>query len=63
MKIEIELLMLKLVDGERILRFSDPVSGLCLEKRLDPKQPVAAQTRHLRQAFLTLVERETGAAN
>jgi hypothetical protein len=41
MKAEIELLMLKLADGARVLRFSEPISGLCLEKRLDPNKPVA----------------------
>ena len=41
MKRDIELLLLKLADGARILRFSEPESGLCLEKRLDPAQSVA----------------------
>ena len=35
MKRDIELLLLKLADGGRILRLSEPRSGLCLEKRLD----------------------------
>jgi hypothetical protein len=62
MKAEIELLMLKLVDGARILRLSDPASGLCLEKRLDSKIPVAQQTQHWKRAFQSFLERETGAA-
>lgn len=62
MKAEIELLLLKLADGARILRLSDPVSGLCLEKRLDSKVPVAKQTKHWKQAFQAFLERETGAA-
>jgi hypothetical protein len=63
MKPEIELVMLKLADGARILRVSEPVSGLCLEKRLDPHEPVARQTDRWKDTFLSLLKRETGAAN
>lgn len=60
MKAEIELLMLKLADGGRILRFSEPLSGLCLEKRLDPQKPVAQQSERWKSAFRAFLERETG---
>lgn len=62
MKREIETIMLKLADGARIMRFSEPTSGLCLEKRLNEQQPVFEQQRHWRQVFETMIERELGAA-
>ena len=60
MKPELDLLMLKLADGARILRLTEPISGLALEKRLDPSQPVAQQTDHWKRAFHTFLQRETG---
>jgi hypothetical protein len=48
--------------GARILRFSEPESGLCLEKRLDPAQSVARQKEHWEQVFAAMLERELGAA-
>jgi hypothetical protein len=58
MKREIEMLLLKLADGARILRLSDAESGLCLEKRLDPRQSVARQKERWMQAFTAMLERE-----
>jgi hypothetical protein len=62
MKRDIEMLLLKLADGARILRLSDPKSGLCLEKRLDPTQSVAHQKERWAQAFTDMLRREVGAA-
>ena len=62
MKRDIEMLLLKLADGARILRLSDRESGLCLEKRLDPTQSVARQKERWAQAFAAMLERELGAA-
>ena len=61
MKRDIEMLLLKLADGARILRLSDPESGLCLEKRLDPAQSVARQKERWAQAITAMLERELGA--
>ena len=58
MKRPIEMLLLKLADGARILRFMEPTSGLCLEKRLDPSQPVVRQKARWKQVFQTMIERE-----
>ena len=57
------MLLLKLTDGARVLRFSEPESGLCLEKRLDPTQSVARQKQRWKQAFSAMLERELGAAS
>lgn len=61
MKRDIEMLLLKLADGARVLRLSDPESGLCLEKRLDPAQSVARQKERWVQVFTAMLERELGA--
>ena len=60
MKREIEMLLLKLTDGARVLRLSEPESGLCLEKRLDPKQSVSRQKERWREVFSAMLERELG---
>jgi len=62
MKRSVELLLLKLADGGRVLRIQEPTSGLCLEKRLDPAQPVARQKERWKQVFVAMLERELGAA-
>jgi hypothetical protein len=61
MKRDIEMLLLKLADGARILRLSEPESGLCLEKRLDPAQPVVRQKERWERVLSTILERELGA--
>jgi hypothetical protein len=48
-KIQIDLI--KLVSGERLLRLTEPVSGLSLEKKLDPHKPVASQKEKLLGVF------------
>ncbi len=62
MKRNIELLLLKLADGGRILRLSEPHSGLCLEKRLDSEEAVARQKKHWKQVFVAILDRELGTA-
>ena len=60
MKRDVEMLLLKLADGARVLRLSDPKSGLCLEKRLDPAQSVARQKERWAQVFTAMLDREVG---
>lgn len=48
---QIEVVLIRLANGERLLRLSDSATGLSLEKKLDPRQPVARQKERLRQAF------------
>ena len=48
-KIQVDLI--KLVGGERLLRLSEPRSGLSLEKKLDPQKPVASQKEKLFGVF------------
>lgn len=48
-KIQIELL--KLASGERLLRLTEPESGLSLEKKLDAGMPVVRQKERLLGVF------------
>lgn len=50
-KDKIQLDMLKLLDGERVLRLTDPRSGLYLEKKLKPTEAVLCQKDRLLQVF------------
>ncbi len=59
---QIRVELLKLASGERLLRLEHPLSGLCLEKRLDPRAPVAVQTARWREVFASLLARESFAA-
>jgi len=54
------MLLLKLADGGRVLRFSEPDSGLCLEKRLEETHSVAGQKRRWKEVFVAMLERELG---
>ncbi len=62
MKRSIEMLLLKLADGARILRLYEPSSGLCLEKRLQPDESVARQKQRWQRVFAEMLDRELGAA-
>jgi hypothetical protein len=48
-KIQIDLI--KLTNGERLLRLSEPQSGLSLEKKLDANQPLVRQKEQLVGVF------------
>lgn len=58
MSLEIHIELLKLVNGERMLRFEHRPSGLSLEKRLDANAPVAVQKERWSRSFATLLARE-----
>ena len=48
-KIQMELVKLK--GGQRLLRLTEPKSGLSLERKLNPEQPVADQKKQLLSVF------------
>jgi len=48
---KIQFDLLKLLNGERILRLTDRQSGLCLEKKLNPAEAVVGQKDRLVQVF------------
>jgi hypothetical protein len=47
----IEFQLVKLVNGERLLRLSEPQSGLALEKKIAPAEAVVRQKERLLCAF------------
>jgi hypothetical protein len=48
-KIQIELIKLK--SGERLLRLTEPQTGLSLERKLDSERPVVDQKKRLLSVF------------
>jgi hypothetical protein len=48
-KIQLELIKLK--GGERLLRLTEPQSGLSLERKLNPERPVTNQKKQLLSVF------------
>jgi len=48
---KIQFDLVKLLNGERILRLTDPQSGLSLEKKLNPADAVVRQKDRLLQIF------------
>jgi hypothetical protein len=60
---KIQFDLIKLVSGERILRLTEPQSGLSLEKKLSPADVVVRQKDKLLRVFQTaLAQAETVAA-
>jgi hypothetical protein len=47
----IQIDLIKLAGGERLLRLSEAQSGLSLEKKLDPQKPVVSQKEKLLGVF------------
>ncbi|HEV7926523.1 MAG TPA: hypothetical protein VGR14_14270 [Verrucomicrobiae bacterium] len=48
---KIQFDLIKLLNGERILRLTDPQSGLALEKKLKASEAVVRQKDRLLQVF------------
>ena len=47
--------LIKLTGNERVLRLSDCLSGLTLEKKLDPQRSVALQKQQLHSVFMAVL--------
>lgn len=58
MSADIQIELLKLANGERMLRFEHASSGLSLEKRLDVNTPVAMQKERWLRSFSALLARD-----
>jgi hypothetical protein len=60
---QIQFDLIKLVSGERILRLTEPHSGLSLEKKLAPAEAVVRQKEKLLRVFeAALAKAELAAA-
>jgi hypothetical protein len=51
----IQVDLIKLANGQRLLRVADLEAGLSLEKKLDPDQPVVRQKLRLLALFETVL--------
>lgn len=58
MNANIQTEMIQLADGSRVLRLSDPASGLSLEKKLDATRAIVRQKDWLMKKFAALLEHE-----
>ena len=59
----IEIQLVKLTDGGRLVRLSEESSGLCLEMRLAAQEPIVRQKARLLREFEQLLSRELLAAH
>ena len=62
MNATLHMQLLTLTDGRRILRLEDEGTGLTLERRLHPDQPLVAQKAKLQRLFIAMLEGEMVAA-
>jgi hypothetical protein len=60
---KIDIQLVKLAAGGRLLRFSEKTTGLCLEKILAAQQAVVRQKAQLLREFEQLLSWETLAAH
>jgi hypothetical protein len=47
----VQIDLIRLANGERLLRFTEPKSGIALERNLDPARPVSEQKTKLAKVF------------
>ena len=57
----IQVQLVRLIDGARLLRFSEKTSGLSLEKRTDARWAIGQQKQGFLREFALLLEREVTA--
>src|SRR4029077_8581143 len=55
----IQIELIKLATGARLLRLTEPTSGLALGRTLDPKVPVSAQKEALAKVFQAALKQGT----
>ena len=53
----IQITLLRLKDGSRLLRLSEPETGLALERALNPNRPVLRQKQQLKALFESMIQR------
>ncbi|MBK8040374.1 MAG: hypothetical protein IPK22_25060 [Verrucomicrobiaceae bacterium] len=51
----IQITLLRLKDGSRLLRLSEPETGLALERALNPNRPVLRQKQQLKALFESMI--------
>jgi hypothetical protein len=58
----LQIEMVKLVDGTRVLRVTDAATATTLERRVDPAQPVVRQKEMVAHALRAVLDRELKSA-
>lgn len=53
----IQSTLLKLKDGSRLLRLTEPEMGLAMERRLNPQHSLLAQKQQLKALFESMILR------
>ncbi|MBK8095334.1 MAG: hypothetical protein IPK32_26025 [Verrucomicrobiaceae bacterium] len=53
----VQIALLKLKDGSRLLRLTEPETGLALERTLNPRRPLLAQKQRLKALFESMIQR------
>jgi hypothetical protein len=53
----IQITLLKLTDGSRLLRLTEPETGLALERTINPQRPLLAQKQQLKALFESMIQR------
>ena len=54
----LQIQLVTLANGQRLLRLADEATGLTLERRLNPEQPLVAQKTKLGQMFEAMLRSE-----
>ena len=52
----IQITLLKLKDGSRLLRLSESETGLALERAIHPQRPLLAQKQQLKASFRSMLQ-------
>lgn len=55
-KDNIQIALLRLTDGSRLLRLSEPRTGLALERSVNPSRPVPSQKQKLKTLFEAMLQ-------
>lgn len=53
----IQITLLRLKDGSRLLRLSEPETGLALERAINPNRPLLRQKQQLKALFEAMIKR------
>jgi hypothetical protein len=53
----IQITLIKLKNGSRLLRLTEPETGLALERALNPQRPLVSQKQQLKALFESMLQR------
>ncbi|WP_395752365.1 hypothetical protein [Prosthecobacter sp.] len=53
---KIQITLIKLKSGSRLLRLTEPETGLALERALNPERPLLSQKQQLKALFESMLQ-------